>query len=262
MAGYSFFLYDPLGDGLISYATEAERDGAAERIIDTYLDDMWDDEVTDVLGGIITHQASMVNRMERPADDQLDENMSVGGFGWPPGMEYRCDYELKPFPAEITDDQKKLNRIASIIQAVDNRCTAADGPVTPTLQEMTQDEMSEIYRLAGGKVPSECPLIGCVCDRAEEQEGDLTCVGCEAELPKHLADLFHKIATRVKQETVIWMIDTHDDAGHLGKHLSIGQKTSLVMQGIINKNSGNDLSVNDMAELMMKLIEHYQLIGE
>lgn len=41
-----------------------------------------------------------------------------------------------------------LDRIAAIIEAVDNRCMACDGPVTPTLQEMTQEEISEIYALA------------------------------------------------------------------------------------------------------------------
>jgi hypothetical protein len=45
-------------------------------------------------------------------------------------------------------DRARLRRIAQIIQEVDNRCLAADGPVTPTLQEMTQDELSRIYALA------------------------------------------------------------------------------------------------------------------
>lgn len=44
----------------------------------------------------------------------------------------------------------KLRRIAAIIEAVDNRCMAIDGAVTPTLQEMTQAEISEIYRLSSG----------------------------------------------------------------------------------------------------------------
>ena len=41
----------------------------------------------------------------------------------------------------------RLTRIAEIIKDVDTRCMAADGPVTPTLQEMTQAEISEIYEL-------------------------------------------------------------------------------------------------------------------
>jgi hypothetical protein len=48
----------------------------------------------------------------------------------------------------LVDTLNRLNRIAQIIEDVDNRCLAADGPVTPTLQEMTQDELSRIYALA------------------------------------------------------------------------------------------------------------------
>jgi hypothetical protein len=48
----------------------------------------------------------------------------------------------------------RLRRIREIIELVDNRAIAADGPVTPTLEEMKQSEISEIYHLAGGK-PAE-----------------------------------------------------------------------------------------------------------
>lgn len=44
--------------------------------------------------------------------------------------------------------EERLKRIAEIIEAVDRRCMAADGPVTPTLSEMQQEEISEIYELA------------------------------------------------------------------------------------------------------------------
>lgn len=49
---------------------------------------------------------------------------------------------------QVIDLQNRLNRIAQIIEDVDQRCMAADGPVTPTLEEMTQEEISEIYELA------------------------------------------------------------------------------------------------------------------
>lgn len=52
---------------------------------------------------------------------------------------------------QIMTDAEKLKRIAEIIERVDNRCMAVDGPVTPTLQEMSQDEISEIYLLASQK---------------------------------------------------------------------------------------------------------------
>jgi len=45
-------------------------------------------------------------------------------------------------------DRNRLRRIAEIIADVDRRCMAADGPVTPTLQEMTTEELRTIYRLA------------------------------------------------------------------------------------------------------------------
>lgn len=42
----------------------------------------------------------------------------------------------------------RLAEIARIIEYVDNRCLAADGPVTKTRHEMTDDEMRAIYHLA------------------------------------------------------------------------------------------------------------------
>lgn len=55
----------------------------------------------------------------------------------------------------MTRDWKELRcrlaLIAEIIESVDNRCMAADGPVTPTLQEMRQEEISMIYAIATGE---------------------------------------------------------------------------------------------------------------
>ena len=62
---------------------------------------------------------------------------------------------------QIDELSYRLKRIASIIEAVDDRCLAADGPVTPTLQEMRQEEMTEIYEHASGKKPKAVgPLKG------------------------------------------------------------------------------------------------------
>jgi hypothetical protein len=38
--------------------------------------------------------------------------------------------------------------IVEIIQGVEIRCAATDGPVTPTRDEITASELKEIYRLA------------------------------------------------------------------------------------------------------------------
>lgn len=45
---------------------------------------------------------------------------------------------------------QRLKCIAVIIEAVDNRCAAADGPVTATLKEMQSWELVKIYGLATG----------------------------------------------------------------------------------------------------------------
>lgn len=50
------------------------------------------------------------------------------------------------------DVEERLRAIKDIIDSVETRCLAADGPVTPTLKEMGEDELRKIYRLAGGKV--------------------------------------------------------------------------------------------------------------
>ena len=50
-----------------------------------------------------------------------------------------------------TKEARRLRRIAEIIEYVDERALAADGPVPTTLEEMTDDEMRQIYFLAKGK---------------------------------------------------------------------------------------------------------------
>lgn len=42
----------------------------------------------------------------------------------------------------------RLQRIADIIERVENRCMATDGPVTDTRKEITKAEMRRIYKLA------------------------------------------------------------------------------------------------------------------
>lgn len=47
--------------------------------------------------------------------------------------------------------EQRLHAIADILEEVDNRCMAVDGPVTETRHEITGDELRLIYRLAAGK---------------------------------------------------------------------------------------------------------------
>ena len=61
---------------------------------------------------------------------------------------------LRYVHADVTGDvlqwSAKLDQIAAIIEDVDHRCMAVDGPVTPTDQEIRLDEIRAIYQLAGG----------------------------------------------------------------------------------------------------------------
>ena len=47
--------------------------------------------------------------------------------------------------------ESRLAEIARIIEGVDNRCMAADGPVTPTRLEISDKKLQAIYKLAKGK---------------------------------------------------------------------------------------------------------------
>ena len=64
---------------------------------------------------------------------------------------------MKTFPikdagrmARALTAEQRLAKIAEIIEVVGNRAMVADRPVTTTLDEMTQHEMTAIYLLAKG----------------------------------------------------------------------------------------------------------------
>lgn len=54
----------------------------------------------------------------------------------------------KSMLSEIRQAKMATELITQTIEAVDNRCMAADGPVTKTRHEMTDDEMRDIYEAA------------------------------------------------------------------------------------------------------------------
>lgn len=55
------------------------------------------------------------------------------------------------------NDRVRLAMISDIIESVDRRCMAVDGPVSKTLDVMTQEEISTIYALSLGKPPEWRP---------------------------------------------------------------------------------------------------------
>ena len=97
---FRFWLYDPEGDGMVYYRSAEDRDADAEEAISGYLDDgYWSEEVENVCVGEVTHIASEVNRVNRPDDDQIDEDgCDESGRYWNQDIDYICNYELLPIP--------------------------------------------------------------------------------------------------------------------------------------------------------------------
>lgn len=56
-------------------------------------------------------------------------------------------YDTEPFKPH---EKRKTNadRFCELLEAIDGRCMAADGPVTPTLTEATSDELRKLYLFA------------------------------------------------------------------------------------------------------------------
>jgi hypothetical protein len=54
---------------------------------------------------------------------------------------------MKTYEKEASEMTKRITQFNMIIDSIENRCMAADGPVTPTLKEATEDELSELWRI-------------------------------------------------------------------------------------------------------------------
>lgn len=91
-----YFVYDPDGKGLETYATIEERDAVAKEIIDLYKEeDEWcdSDSVESVIIGEITAKSKQCDRIERP--DVLDKNgYDEAGNYWQKGIYFICDYRM------------------------------------------------------------------------------------------------------------------------------------------------------------------------
>ena len=63
---------------------------------------------------------------------------------WRPGMPDRRKNEVADYSEMLSAAQS----ICHTISIIETRCMAADGPVTPTLQEMTESELRLIWKAA------------------------------------------------------------------------------------------------------------------
>lgn len=104
-AEFRFFYFDPQGDGFLYFRTTEDRDGWANDAINDYCEETWDDEVTNVLAGELTHTTEMLWRKERP--DNLDEDgIDDDGQCWSSDFDYMCAFGLVPLDQQTENTEK------------------------------------------------------------------------------------------------------------------------------------------------------------
>jgi len=89
-----YFFYDPEGDGFSYYATENERDKSVKSSIENYLDDAWDESVTDIIIGKITHEVEQIDKEKRP-EKLSEDGVAEDGSYWENNCKYKCNYGIK-----------------------------------------------------------------------------------------------------------------------------------------------------------------------
>jgi hypothetical protein len=100
---YRYWLYDPLGDGMVYFRTEADRDEAARDLIPTYMDDGWAEEVESIACGEVTHSAQCLNKVARP-DRLSPEGFDDEGEYWG-DWDWKGNYTLEPLLPPQTPSQ-------------------------------------------------------------------------------------------------------------------------------------------------------------
>lgn len=119
-AEFRYFIFDPQNGDFAYFRTAEDRDAAADGIIQSYLDDGWDEEVENVIAGEVTHTCETVNVKNRPPVDEIDgEGVDGEGDYWAEEWACKCDYGLKPL-AQLEPGQEGFS-------AVDMATAAASG---------------------------------------------------------------------------------------------------------------------------------------
>jgi len=115
-------------------------------------------QLNDLRAAIKTHRSQKADDRCIEDDDRLYEALGDGikcdrAVGDKAAMlrncqrfiERRCKGGTWPSYADL---EKRLKAIAEVIEAVDNRCAAVDGPVRATREEIRDHELVTIYELA------------------------------------------------------------------------------------------------------------------
>lgn len=97
-AAHRFLAYCP-EQGTEFFATQDEAEDRAFDMISDWLteDEGWGEDVDKVFVAQIVSRSTQVNRIDRPASEDLDEEGCDGeGLWWGSDIEYRCNYRLLP----------------------------------------------------------------------------------------------------------------------------------------------------------------------
>ena len=64
-------------------------------------------------------------------------------------------------PRKLKTTYDAAKKIVALVESIDNRAMAADGPVTPTVQEMTTEESAFLNQWARtiGRQVANCPKV-------------------------------------------------------------------------------------------------------
>lgn len=107
MIRYKFFVMCP-EEGFQLCETLDEALDAADERIKYYLTDCWNEDVTGVCVGRITHKAKMCDQVF--PDGEIDEDgIDEAGDYWEPDCECKCNYKMMPVePESLADGVAKL----------------------------------------------------------------------------------------------------------------------------------------------------------
>lgn len=112
-----YFFHEPEGHGFEYYATAEERDVAANDAIRKYSEqgNGWDEEVTNIVAGKLTHTTEMCDVVKRPPDSEIDVHGECeAGYAWDNEYTFYCDYKLSPL------NNPEVPREENLIKSIDD----------------------------------------------------------------------------------------------------------------------------------------------
>lgn len=89
---YQYFLFER-DNGMMFFKSIQDRQDMFDSLKDCYLDDVWDEEVENIVAGEVTHATTPTDLKKKP-DNLNEDGEDEEGFCWPSQWDYMCDYAL------------------------------------------------------------------------------------------------------------------------------------------------------------------------